>query len=331
MHMNKYENHVDVHRRNSSSKDLNDLSDLTGITPKNIDLKELYKQGKNISSLLREDKRLKYNNEMIIEISYDLQAGSYIASMEDKAMAAKKEEYVAELAKIIWSLDYPTSILEAGVGEATTLSGVLKHVGIADLDNYGFDLSWSRIAYAREWLKKQRISNVTLCTGSLFNIPFADNAIDIVYTSHSIESNGGNEEPILKELYRVARRFLVLLEPGYELSNSESRKRMELHGYCKNLKKISEGLGFKIIEHKLFPFNINPNNPTALTIVEKKRPATSNHILACPRYKTPLELTGEVLYSPAALTVYPIIGGIPCLRVENGIIASRYTEIMKKN
>jgi ubiquinone/menaquinone biosynthesis C-methylase UbiE len=298
------------------------------MTFKDINLKELYKQGKNISSLLRQDKGLKYNDELIIEISYDLQAGSYIASMEDEATAVKNEEYTAKLAEIFRSLGNPTSILEAGVGEATTLCGVLKHVEIAELESYGFDLSWSRVAYAREWLKKQKILNATLCTGSLLNIPFADNAIDIVYTSHSIEPYGGNEAPILKELYRVTKHFLVLLEPGYEFANSESRKRMESHGYCKNLKEISKKLGFKIIEHKLFPFNFNPVNPTALTIIEKKiKPDLSENILACPKLKTPLQKIGQVLFSPEALVVYPIIGEIPCLRIENGITASKYPEI----
>ena len=36
-----------------------------------------------------------------------------------------------------------------------------------------------------------------------------------------------------------------------------------------------------------------------------------------------------MLYSDEALVVYPIIGGIPCLRIENGIYASKYEEVMK--
>lgn len=291
-------------------------------------LKSLYEQGKNISALLREEMGLQRNTPEIIEIAYDLQTGSYIASMENAEMAEHKRNYTSEIAKTILSLCKPMSILEAGVGEATTLSGVLQHLQ-AKVSSFGFDLSWSRVAYAKRWLQSQGISNTTLCTGNLLHIPFADNSIDVVYTSHSIEPNGGNEEPILQELFRVTRKFLILLEPGYELANDEARRRMDYHGYCKNLKGIAESLGYDVLEHKLFPFTSNPLNPTAITIIKKGEDAVPpSHILACPKFKTPLEEIGNMLFSPEALVVYPIVGGIPCLRIENGIFASKYKEVM---
>jgi SAM-dependent methyltransferase len=218
--------------------------------------------------------------------------------------------------------------LEAGVGEATTLSGVLQ-LQKADVGGFGFDLSWSRVAYAKRWLQSQGVLNTTLCTGNLFHIPFASNSIDVVYTSHSIEPNGGNEEPILQELFRVTRRFLILLEPSYELANEEARRRMDFHGYCKNLKGIVETLGYEVLKHDLFPFTSNPLNPTAITIIKKDDDAMPpSYVLACPKFKTPLEMVGNTLFSPEALVVYPIVGGIPCLRIGNGIFASHFKEVM---
>jgi ubiquinone/menaquinone biosynthesis C-methylase UbiE len=209
------------------------------------ELQALYKQGKNITQLLRQEHGLQHNTDEIIEIAYDLQTGSYIAAMENAEMEKYMRDYTSEIAKTILSLCRPRSILEAGVGEGTTLSGVLENIG-SDVRSYGFDLSWSRVAYAKRWLLSKGVDTTTLCTGNLFHIPFADNSIDIVYTSHSIEPNGGKEKPILQELFRVTRKFLILLEPGYELANEEARKRMDFHGYCKSLRSTAEYLGYKV-------------------------------------------------------------------------------------
>ena len=292
------------------------------------ELQNLYQQGVNITQHLRQEQGLERNTDAIIEIAYDLQAGSYIAAMADVKMAQHKKNYSAEIAKVIASLCEPSSVLEAGVGEATTLSGVLSCLNPA-IASYGFDLSWSRTALAQRWLHSQNIMNSTLCTGNLLDIPFADNSIDVVYTSHSIEPNGGKELPILEELYRIAKKYIILLEPAYELANSEARKRMEAHGYCRNLKGIAETLGYEVISQALFPLCANPLNPTGITIIKKSdvsaEPAT--HILACPKYKTPLQKIDGMLFSPEALVAYPIVGGIPCLRIDNGIFASHFLKM----
>jgi len=291
------------------------------------ELKALYEQGVNITQRLRQDRGLQHNTDEIIEMSYDLQTGSYISAMNDPVMAEHKKQYSSTLAKTILSLCDPASILEAGIGEATTLAGVLPHLG-GSISSFGFDLSWSRVAYAARYLREKGVLGATLCTGNLFDIPLADSSIDLVYTSHSIEPNGGKEEPILRELARVTRKYLILLEPGYELAGEAARTRMELHGYCKNLLGTAESLGLKVLAHSLFPHAANPMNPTAMTIIEKNDASGKlPYTLACPKYKTPLENLGGMLFSHEALVVYPIVGGIPCLRIENGILASKYAEV----
>jgi len=303
-------------------------------------LKELYAKGENISAYLRKERDKKINTPEMIEISYDLQTGSYISGMKNENIFKIKHSCSIKLAQIILSLCEPESILEAGLGEATTLSGVLNKLG-KDIDSYGFDLSWSRVAYARNWLKSEGIENTTLCSGDLNHIPFLDSSIDVVYTLHAVEPNGGNEENILKELYRVTRKYLILIEPGYEFADVLSKQRMDSFGYCKNLKFISQSLGYDVIDHKQFPYTPNPNNPSAITIIRKNTAINikpmcdidkgqTKNIFACPKYKKPLKKVGDMLFSSEALVVYPIIVGIPCLRIENGIIASKYEEIVNQ-
>jgi len=294
------------------------------------DLHAAYKSGKNVSLLMRDRGGQSSNTEEIIETSYDLQAGSYIEGLESsKRIRLGKLEYVDTLAEVLSDLASCSSLLEAGVGEATTLAFVIKALNERNLSPntvHGFDISWSRTAYARSFLNQHDLaSNTHLCVASLLHLPYQDSSFDIVYTSHSIEPNGGQEIPILSELYRVTSRYLVLLEPGYEIATPEAQKRMELHGYCRGLKEKAESLGYKVTAFRNFLEKPNPNNPTAITIIEKN-PSASDALpsYACPIYKTSLERFEDCLYSEDSLRAYPILSGIPCLRRENAIIASKY-------
>lgn len=293
------------------------------------ELQRLYEQGTNITEYLRHVQGLSENTRPIIEIAYELQSGSYVRAMQNPDYASIKNRYAHAIAERIGKLGDFTSLLEAGVGEATTLAPLLQRLD-GQPKVYGFDLSWSRVAQARAWLDESGFSGGTLCTGDLLSIPFRDSSIDIVYTSHAIEPNGGAEAAILKELYRVARRYVVLLEPGYELAHESARARMDSHGYCRGLAETARRLGFQLVEHSLFPVSLNPENPTALTVIRKPHGVADDtrSPLACPIHKTPLVEASGVLYSPEGLCAYPVIGGIPCLREGNAVLASQYLEFV---
>ncbi len=288
-----------------------------------IELKQAYARGENISALLRA-RNGGANSEGIIETAYDLQAGSYVQSQQQQDRREYKLRYAQEIARVFSELGDPQSLIEAGVGEATTLSYVVKALETAPRLSAGVDLCWSRLRWARQWLQEQAVDGVHLAMATLTQLPFSDGAFDIVYTSHSIEPNHGQEIPILRELYRITGRYLVLLEPGYELASPEARSRMEQHGYCRNLPEHASNLGMKVIDHRLFPVVARAENPTALLIIEKDRNAALEEFKwACPDCHCSLQSMSGFWFCSTCFLAYPVLGGIPCLRRDKGIIASQ--------
>ena len=177
-------------------------------------------------------------------------------------------------------------------------------------------------------MKRNNTGNVFLFMANLFNIPLADDLIDIVYTSHSIEPNGGKEREALLELMRITKKYLILLEPAYEFASTEAKKRMMKHGHIKTLYSTAISLGLNVIEHRLFDLCSNPLNPTGLMVIKKdvKNSKTIDNPLICPISKSPLELIKNSYFSKKGMLVYPVIDGVPCLLCDNAVIATHYTD-----
>lgn len=293
------------------------------------DLKSLYKDGVNISRYLREKYSLEYNDDRIIELTYDLQSGSYVEAQNDDEKRVLKKSYTNEMASIIERYcPNPYSILKGGTGECITLLGLLQ--GLKDAVQYvhGFDMCWSRIAYGRRYLAKNSVDNVKLCTGKLTSPPYAEDAFQVVVTSHSMEPNGGREKEILEALHRVTGDWLILFEPSFEHADDEGKDRMRKLGYVKDIPKHAMDLGYEVVDH--FPLKnvLNSKNPTSVTVIKKGAGFSRQPDYACPITHKPVVHTNDGLFSESGMCIYPIISGVPCLKSENGIIASKYAELM---
>jgi SAM-dependent methyltransferase len=295
------------------------------LTPK--DLKAAYERGENISAILRQHSGEQRNSDDIIQVSYDLQAGSYVAVQKEGALRDALNRYSTVIADELAKLGPIHSLLDAGVGEATTLLRVLQGMPKMPAVVHGVDISWSRLKIGGEWFYAEGgPADAQFIVATMSHLPYADDSLDVVYTSHAVEPNGGRESELLAELYRVTAKYLVLFEPGYELAPPEARKRMEQHGYCRDLPGHAKAMGMKVIKHELAAACVNPSNPTAVTVIAKKPGSEpSTPWLACPQYRTPIVTAEDLYYSADSMRAYPVLRGIPCLKPEHGIIASKLT------
>lgn len=206
----------------------------------------------------------------MIELAYDLQAGSYIRSRMREDDYYKKLD--AELSEIINKYN-PDSILEAGAGELTTICNIETNA-----KKYAFDLSYSRIEAGVDYFG----SGCEAFVADMENIPLADNSVDVVYTYHSIESNVGREHIVLSELLRVTAKYLILFEPVYELSDNRARSEMRKKGYCTNINYSVRNLDRKILSIKRLDNIYNELNPTYCIIIEKDPNGISAFNYQCP-------------------------------------------------
>ena len=162
----------------------------------------------------------------------------------------------------------------------------------------------------------------------MFSLPLPDDSVDIVYTRQSIEPNGGHEVEILKELYRITKEYLILIEPAYDLADEKAKKYMEHHGYVRNLYASAKELGFKIIEWDLYGISENPLNPVGIMIIEKKGISTNNFSWCCPLTKKIIRKIGNAYFSDDSLLAYPIINGVPLLLQDYAVVATKMNRII---
>lgn len=288
---------------------------------------ETYKNGGNVTEYLRSTLDEPGNTDLVVEIAYDLQSGSYVDYFEKHLPEINR--YIDEISGILAPLvGSAETVLDVGTGECTTFSGVAARCfpGVRQL--LACDISWSRLYVGRQFLGRHLVPNLAqrteLFVSTLFALPLADKSVDVIWTSHALEPNGGREKEALTELFRVAKHGLCLFEPCYESNSPEGKARMERLGYIRNLASTISELGGKLEDCIPIKSTVNPLNPTHAFIVTV--PASSvNHsddIWACPATRYPLTRDAGYFYCYNSGLAYPILRGIPILRSDGAILAT---------
>ncbi len=277
-----------------------------------------YQSGGNVSEYLRHRFGESTNTESIIEIAYDLQAGSYVQHYHDHEPQLRR--YIEEISGIITHYArFARTILDVGTGECTTLKGV--SVCFPDTSRVlACDLSWSRLYVGRRFLD-EGTSRVKLFAASLFTLPLQSKSIDLLWTSHALEPNGGREKEALTELFRVARK-LCLFEPYYEANSTEGKLRMDRLGYIRDIPAVISSIGGVLEDCIPIRSVINPLNPTYAFIIATPDRTESNDLWACPATRYPLTERSGFYYCCNSGLAYPILCDIPVLRPGAAILAT---------
>ena len=297
------------------------------------DAKKAYAEGKNITELLRAQKKIDVNTSEIIEAAYDLQAGTYI-----KHVTQNPEQtilYTNEIAQILDKHTHPEdTLLDIGTGELTTLSLLISALTNKPKNVYAFDISWSRIYKGIAFAKNKmgvEYKRVKPFVADINEIPLLDKSINITTSSHALEPNGEKLKGLLIELFRVTIDKLVLFEPCYEINSQEGKNRMDRLGYIKNIEGVVSELGGKVRDKLIIKNVSNSLNPTACFIItppmsNARITKNKNDIFSVPGTNIPLKKIENFYYSNETGLCYSILKNIPVLKSNCSILATSLTD-----
>jgi hypothetical protein len=302
--------------------------------PQHFDIvaaKKAYDDGKNVTQFLKNKLSIKSNTASVIEVAYDIQAGSYTEYVKNNP--DQTSNYFHEISDIIESyVDSIETLLDIGTGEMTTLTGVLNNLSSAPKRTLAFDISWSRIAAGLDYIDE----NLNATTGfhafvsDIGSIPLHSGSVDIITSSHALEPNGDSLDILLTELLRISKKMLILFEPCYEINSDEGKRRMDENGYIKDIEGMATSLGGKVIDTIRINNISTPLNPTVCFVITPPSDQTTvpygDDFYTVPGTDLPLIMKEGFYFSNDTGLSFPILKGIPILRNTAGILSTRMVE-----
>jgi ubiquinone/menaquinone biosynthesis C-methylase UbiE len=294
--------------------------------------KSVYENNENITSALKKHLGLKKNSYEIIEIAYDLQAGEYSKKAEvNQVFYNNRAQEVFQF--IDANIKHIESMLDVGSGELTMFARVARNMSFnSNIKLFATDISLSRLVVGRKSLTPsfEIIKKINLVVADTAKLPFVTNGIDLIITDHSLEPNGGRLKELLRECFRVARRYCVFVEPSNALQSAEGLKRMESLGYIFDLEKNVVNLGGRIVARHTTVNNYNEMNKSEMLLVEVPRANLDKIYIkdelpyAYPGTDYKLRRTGDLLVNEQSGFVFPILHNVPLLLEKNRILFSKF-------
>ena len=271
-------------------------------------------------------KNTNFSDNIINQISYGFQSGSYVDFYNYQKKRKEFPDYYYDhiYSKIQKYIKNNYSILEPGVGEGTFIHELIirNKKKYKNIDYFAFDYSFSRLLVCKNFLSKKKV-DTNLFLSEMSKIGIRKNSLDIIITHHALEPNRGKEKAIIEEFLNISNKYVILFEPIYELNPKKNKIRMDKYKYVKNLYNVCKKLNCEILEYGLLDINLNPKNLTGLIVLKKKKSKKNDAKFKCLLTNNSLSEKKDFLYNDKTGIIYPKIKEIPILTEDKAIIAPK--------
>lgn len=98
---------------------------------------------------------------------------------------------------------------------------------------------------------------------------FADGQFDIVFSMHCIEQISYDTQNAIREMYRICRHRICMIEPVYENGNFVQRLYLIVADHTRILLKSIKNLGLHLVCNEICDLQTNLYNQSSILIIDK--------------------------------------------------------------
>jgi ubiquinone/menaquinone biosynthesis C-methylase UbiE len=236
-----------------------------------------------------------------VKKKYDKISGTYIHSIEKKKRfygelndgtvvkcKGNIHEYYGDIISKIIKQTKSKSFLEVGAGELTQFKLIcdfLKKINFKVDETGALDISLKRLLVGKSYLKKKNNKIDYIIQGNAAELPFANDSFDLIYTCHCLEQVPELFKQSVDEMLRVAKNYVVLIEPSYELSNKITNNYIYYKDYVQINEKLLRSIKYKYFKRIKLPFRQYLNGAELIIYKKKKNKKKTKVEFICPKTK----------------------------------------------
>lgn len=201
--------------------------------------------------------------------------------------------------------------MEIGAGELTNICEILKKNKNINFEHVlALDLSLPRLICGNNLLNKNSIYIDYCINSNAENIPLGENSIDLLFTVHCLEQVPYIARNIIKEMIRVANKYVVLIEPSYEFGTEVTRNRIFHKDYIRINQNMFKDLDAEIIYREKNRLSSYISSSEIIILKKKDFDKPKKFKLICPNCKKDLNLIKKDLVCNKENKIYEKKDGV---------------------